>query len=312
MNPEEFYRKKKQELKNRYRHLWHALEVFQESRSNPMILHNFVREHIFQNIEEITLRMISEKLDQYFENYEIEGKIPEIPFIIIEFLKSQTGGDCPFFLGHEIQESKSAGYLCRYEAYEDFFEYYTDIKGKKTPDYDSTVKGKKEEIRGKLRKNEKIPRKLLKKENLRGFHEEFFWACKKRSDASCDCDDSKAQTIVNKLGLILEDDDLVEICIPKSKIQKLNCPTIFDNAFRNKYFRTQYRKDKWGETVDISPNSGRELRGYPESISRSIPIEDISNICIIGGFTRNNAPPDLEEIFRKSYKQLLGILKRWS
>lgn len=310
MNSEEFYKKKEEELKRICPYLWHALEVLQETRKNPMILHNFVREHIFQNIEENTFKMIIKKLDKHLESYEPEKRIPEIPVNIIKFLIEQTEGDCPFFLGHEIPESKSDGYICRYETYEDFFEYYLDIEGKKIPDIDFTVKEKKEEIRKKLRKNEKISRRNLKKGNLRGFHEEFFWVCKKRSDASCDCDDRKAQAIVDRLGLILEDDDLVEIRIPKSKIKKMNCPTIFDNAFKNKYFRTQYRKDKWGETVNISPDSRGKLKGYPESISRPIPIKGISNICIIGRFRKNSTPIDLIHVFRKSYKQLLSIL-RW-
>ncbi|MBU7046455.1 MAG: hypothetical protein HXS54_08460 [Theionarchaea archaeon] len=304
------YWKKESELKNKYPYSYYILSRIQEKRRNPMILHNFLREFVFQNIERTAFHQAIGTLEQHLgeKKYQTENRIYEIPGEIIKFLKENVEGDCPFFLGHEIQDENIPEYVCHYKVYKDFWNYCIKKTSELFSDTNQVVRNRKEEIREKLRKNEKIPLDNFGGRNLSGEHG-FFWVCKKMSDATCSCDDGKAQTIADRLGFVLEEeDDLVEICIPKSKIKKLSCPTIFDNAFKNDYFRTQYRKDMWGETVNLSPNPGKEFEGYPEAISRSIPVEKTSSQCIIGRARKNDRPPSLKDIFKESCKRMRQVI----
>ena len=311
MVSEEDLRRIEDELKEKYPALWRVLEVLQESRQNPMILHNFVREFIFGNIEKETFELISDRLNKHFKNSKhLEGKsVQEIPEKIINILDKNFDGDCPFFLGSEIHNIHIPDYVCHYKSYNDLWEFYISKKWKKMVDPEPLVGKKKKEIREKLRKKEKILEEYIDEIELNGGKGKFFWVCRKKSDIDC-YDDQRAQEVLDKLGMIIQEgDDLVEICISKSQIEGLCCPTIFDNAFDNDYFRTAYRKDGWGETVNISPNAVGGYNGYPQAISRPVSLKiKETGMCIIGCIKRNENPPELGKIFKESRDDLISIM----
>lgn len=304
-------RKIEDELKEKYPSLWRLLEVFQEKKQNPMILHNFVREFIFGNIKKETFELISEKLNKHFENSKhLRGKnVHDIPEKIINILDESFDGDCPFFLGNGIYDVHIPDYICHYKTYNDLWEFYISKQWKKIVDPEPLVDKKKEEIRRKLRKKEKILEEYIDEIELNGEKGKFFWVCRKKSDMDC-YDDQRAQEVLDKLGMaILTEDDLVEICISKSQIGGLSCPTIFDNAFDNDYFRTAYREDGWGETVNISPNAVEGYKGYPQAISRPISLRiKETGICIIGCVKRNEDPPELGRILKESCEDLISMM----
>ena len=119
------YRKKESELKNIYPYSYYILGKIQEKRQNPLILHNLLREYVFQNIKRTAFHQAMGTLEQHLKEtkYPTESRIYEIPSELIRILKENVEGDCPFFLWHEIQEDNIPDYVCHYKLYKDFWNY---------------------------------------------------------------------------------------------------------------------------------------------------------------------------------------------